>query len=109
MKHTWDYKPGDWWVYCDVCDKKIKASKSKHRWDGFLVCDSCFETRHPQDFVRTKNDKISVPFSRPPKDELFTNVTYTVSLSCTPMTSSGNAGIGTAGCARAGITIQGLL
>ncbi len=58
------YKPGDWNLICDVCGTKIKASESKRRWDGLLVCKRDFEFRHPQDFLRAKTDKISVPFSR---------------------------------------------
>ena len=59
------YKSGDWNLICDVCGKKIKASESLHRWDGFIVCREDYETRHPQDFVRVHNDRISVPYSRP--------------------------------------------
>jgi hypothetical protein len=65
MGHNWKFVSGDWWILCDSCNKKIQASKAKHRWDGFIVCSDCFETRHPQDFIRTRADKISVPFSRP--------------------------------------------
>jgi hypothetical protein len=35
----------------------------------------CFETRHPQEFIRSKPDNTSVPFTRPPK-EVFINVPY---------------------------------
>jgi hypothetical protein len=62
------YKSGDWNLICDVCSSKIKASKSKHRWDGFIVCPSCYEQRHPQDFVKSRQDKITVPYIRPPTD-----------------------------------------
>lgn len=59
------YKAGEWNLICDVCGKKIKAGEAKHRWDGFIVCPSDFEYRHEQDFVRARQDKISVPFTRP--------------------------------------------
>lgn len=59
------YVAGDWNLTCDVCSKKIKASESKQRWDGFIVCEDDYEQRHPQDFVRTRQDKINVPFTRP--------------------------------------------
>jgi predicted class III extradiol MEMO1 family dioxygenase len=62
MRNT--YQPGDWNVHCDVCSRKIKASESKKRWDGLIVCSDDFEHRHPQDFVRAKQDKISVAFVR---------------------------------------------
>ena len=56
---------GEWNVTCDVCSKKIKAHQARQRWDGFIVCPDDYETRHPQDFVQAKQDKISVPFQRP--------------------------------------------
>jgi hypothetical protein len=61
----WTYDSGQFNLYCDVCKKKIKASDAKHRWDGLIVCPDDWEQRHPQDFVKAKIDKISVPFSRP--------------------------------------------
>lgn len=70
------YKSGDWNVTCDVCSRKIKASESKRRWDGFIVCADDFEMRHPQDFVRARQDKISVPFMRPIPTLIYTTVTY---------------------------------
>jgi len=63
-------------VTCDVCSKKIKASTSKKRWDGFIVCTDDYETRHPQDFVKAKTDKITVPFTRPIPTLTFTAVNY---------------------------------
>ena len=59
------YKAGEWNVTCDVCSKKIKSGQARKRWDGFIVCPDDYETRHPQDFVRARQDKISVPFTRP--------------------------------------------
>jgi len=70
------YKSGDWNITCDVCSKKIKASKALKRWDGFIVCVDDFEMRHPQDFVRAKQDNITVPFTRPIPTLAFTDVPY---------------------------------
>ena len=70
------YVSGQHNVTCDVCSRKIKAGISKQRWDGFRVCPSCYETRHPQDFVRARQDKISVSFSRPIPTLTFTDVPY---------------------------------
>ena len=67
------YVSGQWNVICDVCGKKIKAGEAKHRWDGFIVCPSDFEQRHSQDFVRARQDKISVPFTRPIPTLIFTD------------------------------------
>lgn len=76
MSKGWNYKSGDWLVICDSCSKKIKASKSKERWDGFRVCSECWEPRHPVDFIRSRADKISVPFTRPQPQDTFINVNY---------------------------------
>lgn len=76
MSRGWDYKSGDWLVLCDSCAKKIKASTSKARWDGFRVCVDCWEPRHSMDFIRARADKISVPFTRPQPNDIFVSVPY---------------------------------
>lgn len=98
MKNT--YKSGQFNVTCDVCSKKIKAEDAKQRWDGFIVCPDDFEERQPQDFVRARQDKISVPFTRPIPPLVFTNVVYI----CTPEGSSAYAGRAVAGCSITGRT-----
>ena len=72
MAKGWDYKSGDWNLVCDVCSKKVKASTTKERWDGFRVCTSCFETRQPLDFIRSRQDKISVEFTRSQQTNIYT-------------------------------------
>lgn len=86
MSKTWEYRSGDWNCICDVCSIKIKASKTKQRWDGLVVCPNCFEHRHSQDFIKVRQDKITVPFTRPRPTDIFTNVTYinTGDSLCTP-------------------------
>ena len=76
MARDWYYVSGDWNVNCDVCSKKLKASDSKLRWDGFITCPDCWEQRHPMDFIRARVDKITVPFQRPIPTLMFTDVTY---------------------------------
>ena len=70
------FKSGSWNITCDRCSKKTKADEIKKEWTGFLVCPVCFEHRHPQDFVRARQDKISVPFTRPRPVDVFTNILY---------------------------------
>lgn len=72
------YVSGEWNLICDVCSKKIKAHDAKQRWDGLVVCPDDFEHRHPQDYVKAKIDKITVPFTRPIPPLTFTNVSYTI-------------------------------
>lgn len=58
------YVPGEWNCICDRCGFKFKASQLKEDWQGFRVCKDDFEMRHPQDFVRARVDRISVPWVR---------------------------------------------
>ena len=67
---------GEWNVICDSCGKKIKSGEAKQRWDGFIVCPDDFENRHPQDFIKTRVDKMIVPFSRPRPPDVFIPVSY---------------------------------
>ena len=77
-KHTAnpDFKSGDNWVTCDICGMDIYASDSKKRWDGFIVCPEDWEVRHPQDFVRSKKDKIAADIVRPVPTDKEITVTY---------------------------------
>lgn len=56
---------GDWNAICDRCGFKYKASALKEEWTGWMVCDKCWEPRHPQDLIRGIPDDPSVPWSRP--------------------------------------------
>ena len=110
MGKTWTYRSGDWNCICDICGIKIKASKTKQRWDGFITCPSCWEPRHSQDFIKVRQDKITVPFLRPRPTDTFVSVSYTGNtLTCTPMSQSGVSGIGVAGCAKGGLELNGIL
>lgn len=59
------YKPGDWNAVCDHCGMTRKASQFRKDWQGFMVCEGCFNTRHPQDFVKGIPENQSVPIARP--------------------------------------------
>jgi hypothetical protein len=60
-----EYIRGDFWRICDVCGFQCRASQTSKRWDGLMVCEADFETRHPQDFVRGRLDRQNVPNARP--------------------------------------------
>ena len=77
MSKNWNYVSGNWNVICDVCSKKIKASEAKQRWDGFIVCKDDYEQRQPLDFIRARQDKISVPFTRPVPTDTFVPQNFT--------------------------------
>ena len=63
--------PGDYNVICDRCGFKVKRAECLKEWTGLLVCEKCWEPRHPQDFVKAKADKQSVPEPRPDTQTMF--------------------------------------
>jgi len=72
------YVKGEWNVICDYCGMEKKSSEVKLTWDNALVCsDTCWEPRHPQDFVKSKVDKQRVPphLARPDDRDNFTTTT----------------------------------
>lgn len=61
-----DYlKLGSFNVICDRCGFKYKNGETRIDWMGLRVCDKCFETRHPQEFLRGVPDDPSVEQPRP--------------------------------------------
>ena len=69
------YIPGDFWRICDRCGRKFRQSETRKTWDGLWTCLSCWEPRHPQDFVKGKTDKQSVPEPRPEPEDVFISAT----------------------------------
>ena len=73
-KHTGNqgYQPMNHWVVCDSCGFDIRAKDIRETWDHRMVCPSDWEPRHPQDFVRSKHDRIGAeePVRPPPADNL---------------------------------------
>jgi hypothetical protein len=82
------YINGSYNVICDRCGFKYKHFELRKEWTGLMVCNKCWETRHPQDFVRGVADQQAVPISRPESTDVFL---------CS--SSSGVAGRAIAGCA----------
>ena len=71
-------KVGDWNVICHVCRDKVKASESRKRWDGLIVCgrDGCFEEKHPLDQPQpvVKENK-PLPFTSPEPTDTYVSLT----------------------------------
>lgn len=65
------YKPGDYWCICPVTGVKTRVSKMRKRWDGEFVSTEAWEPRHPQEFVKGRPDKQSVPIARPEQPDTF--------------------------------------
>lgn len=89
------YVSGGWNCICDRCGKKKKISEVTREWTGFLVCNTCFEERHSQDFVRARQDKITIPFNRPRPTDLFID-------SCSLTGRTAYTGLAIAGCSITG-------
>lgn len=85
---------GEWNFRCDVCFHKTKSSQAKKRWDGAITCGrgSCWEPRHPQDFVRAREDDQSVGFSRPDQDIFLENNPLVTTTSIVVPPTSGSVG-----------------
>ena len=102
MSRNW-FKSGEWNVYCMVCNRKIKAGTALKRWDGLIVCPEDYENRHPMDFLRSRQERISVPFSSDTSFNTFNGPDYPPYPFCTAEGASGVAGWAVAGCARPGL------
>ena len=70
------YRHGDHNAICDSCGFKYKASELRRRWDGFYVCDADYEERHPQDLIKPRKEKSSVPWSRPAQNDYILGLSY---------------------------------
>lgn len=69
-------REGDFNRHCDRCGFKYKASETRKEWNGLIVCPKCYEPRQPQDFVRGRRDRQSVPDPRPDPDPVFRPTAY---------------------------------
>jgi len=52
------YEAGNHWVECARSGAIIRAKDAMMTWDGLLVCPDDWEPRHPQDFVRGREERI---------------------------------------------------
>jgi hypothetical protein len=94
------FKSGEWNVFCMVCNRKIKAGQMMKRWDGLLVCPDDYDNRHPMDFLRARQERISVPFTSDTSFTLFDGPNYPQYPFCTQEGSSGIPSWAVAGCMR---------
>ena len=82
---------------CHRCGFWFASTRIRKEWTGIYVCQNCFETRHPQTFIKVHGEKAFPDIVS--KDGTDTFVSGSI---CTIETSSGFAGLGTAGCMQAG-------
>lgn len=50
------FQPGNHWVICDRSGFAIRSKDAMQTWDGLIVKKNDWEIRHPQDFVRSRED-----------------------------------------------------
>jgi hypothetical protein len=67
---------GEWNAACDECGFVFKASQLRRRWDGATVCKDDYESRHPQDLLRVRPEKKSVPWVRNQQNLYVTDTAY---------------------------------
>ena len=96
------FQPGNYWVTCDRCSLEYRLNQTRKEWTGAVVCKGCWESRHPQDFVRAKKDTIAPhSYVRPEPKEIFAFTTVNGSVT-DPLQFSAIAGVAIAGKAIAG-------
>lgn len=67
--HKTKFVGGDWNVIDDETGFKVKASTVGKQWDGFRLVDP--KIRHPQDFLRSRTERIRTPWARPEVADTF--------------------------------------
>lgn len=68
------YLKGSWNIHCQRCNAKRKFTEVKKEWTGLHVCSTCFETRNPQDLLKSFADPMGVSVANKQRPTL-TNVT----------------------------------
>jgi hypothetical protein len=64
-----------WRAICDRCGFNRLNHELRREWTGLMVCrETCWEARHPQDFVRGKADRQNPPWVRPEPEDNFISV-----------------------------------
>jgi hypothetical protein len=80
------YQPGNHWVECQICACAVRSNDAKVRWDGAIVCPDDWEMRHPQDFVRGREDNIAAKgIVNPESPDTFTDTTRLPATSSIPV------------------------
>lgn len=65
---------GSWNTICDRCGFEFKSHQLRKEWTGLMVCKCCWESRHPQDFIRVRPERSPIPWSRPEAADVFLTV-----------------------------------
>lgn len=63
-------------VICDRCGFPYKNTELRKEWTGLMVCEPCYDVRHPQDFARIPRTERPLPWTRPEPEDTFITVDY---------------------------------
>lgn len=91
------YKPGHWRVICDRCGVRRDISEMKTEWQGFFVCETCYEEKQPLlDEGLYQTPETGIPdITRPENRAEFKNNCTSLGVQCIP-------GYAVAGCVQVG-------
>ena len=71
------YRAGDFYLISDRSGKKIRASESRREWNGSIVHKDEYDSRHPQERIRSTRDQQSVKNPRPRATDSFVGAATT--------------------------------
>ena len=76
MANSRGWKSGRWKAVCDRCGFRFHSDALRTEWTGLKVCGGCWESRHPQDFVKLPLERITPPWTRPEVEDVFQDIPY---------------------------------
>lgn len=65
------YKPGDYYVICDMSGEKVYRSECVKQWDGLIVKREYADARHPLDLQKPPKGERVPKETRPESVDLF--------------------------------------
>lgn len=65
------YLPGAHNIQCDRTGFKVKSTQARKQWNNLIVRSESFEPRHPQDYLKSKQDQPGVRDARPRGTDYF--------------------------------------
>jgi len=85
----------DYRAICDQCASEYKLSQLRKRFDGAIVCPSCWEPRHPQEHIRPRREPQPPRNVRPDREPVYIQTCPTTGVTAT-------AGYAVVGCSVVG-------
>lgn len=71
------YQRNNHWCVCEICGFDYRTDDMKTTWDGKNVCAKDWESRHPQEIIRTKADTTApVGIATGEPEPTYVSVTY---------------------------------